>query len=279
MNQAVPLTRRFAGPFRRLSGRRRPVVPVLGLAAALITAGCATKRDVRDLRSQVVELRLRQDSLFAQLERQNRMLLDSLHANNLLLLRARGDLARQLLQVEQHLLQVQELAGQGQQRMAELRDQLARRSEALGAGPVTPASGDTTGGGAGMQPGGAEVEQLYRAGSDQLQRGAAAVARQAFQQIVQEHSTHPLAPDAQFYLAETYVADGDYEAALREFERVLEMFPSSPRAPNALFRAGVISEDRGNISKAREYFQRVIAGYPTSDEAGPARERLRRLQS
>lgn len=280
MTRDLSPVRGSAVPFRGLSGRLRRTVPILALGALVVAGGCATKRDVRDLRAEVVALRARQDSLFAVLQRQNQVLLDSLHASNLVMLRVRGDLARQLLQIEQQLIQVQELTGQGQQRITELREAMARRTETLGTVRGVPAPGDTAVGGAfGMQPGGGDqVEVLYRAATDQLQRGAAETARRAFQQIVDQHSTHPLAADAQFYLAETYVAERDYESALREFERVLEMFPSSPRAPSALYRAGVISEDRGNIQEAREYFQRVIAGYPNSDEAGQARERLRRFQ-
>src|SRR5690606_29951396 len=87
---------------------------------------------------------------------------------------------------------------------------------------------------------GADPEQLYRVGMDQLQRGNASVARRAFETIVRDHPTHERAPDAQLQLAETYYQERNYDRAFQALDRVLEMFASSPAAPRALYRAGII---------------------------------------
>jgi tol-pal system protein YbgF len=243
----------------------------LALAAAVAlgsgaSGGCATKRDMRDLRAEVAHMQARQDSLIQMLILQNRAVADSVNQSKELLLRLRGELGHQLIQIEQQLVEVQSLTGQSQTTLADLRRQLQTRSDQYQEPP---------GGG---EAGGGDVEQLYTIGADQLQRGAAGTARRAFEQILAQHATHERAPDAQFHLAETFVIEGQREQAMEAFERVVERYPNSPRAPTALYRAGMLAEEAGNNQRARGYFQRVLAGYPRSDEARLAEERMRRLR-
>lgn len=248
--------------------RRSASLCALGLAVGL--GGCATKADLKQLRDEVVHLQERQDSLFRQLERQNQAIIDSLRTSGDLVLRVRGELGYQLQQMEQQLIQIQELSGQSQRRLAELREQWESRAGQFASSP---------GLGAPMPPeGGGDAEQLYALGMEKLSEGATTAARMAFEGVVNSHSTHELAPDAQFQIGESYLIDQDYDRALRELERVVELFPDSPRAPQALYRAGLIAEERRNISKAREYFNRVQRGYPRSDEARMAADALRRLR-
>jgi len=255
------------GRTRRRPLRRSASLCALGLAVAL--GGCATKNDLKQLRDQVVVMQARQDSLFRLLEQQNREIIDSLRAGGELMMRVRGELGYQLQQMEQQLIQIQELTGQSQIRLAELRAQWQARNEQFGQPSDLPA-GESA-------PAAGEAEQLYEIGRSKLEEGATATARAAFQQIVSSYPTHELAPDAQYQIGETYVAEQAFDQALKEFERVVELFPNSPRAAQALYRAGVISAERGNISDARRYFNRVVSGYPRAEEARLAEDRLRGL--
>ncbi len=249
---------------------RTPRLLALALLPVLL-AGCATKRDLRDLRSEMVALQLRQDSLFQLLQAQNDLLMDSVSGNREIILSTRGDLARQLLAMEDQLVQIQELTGQSQRRINELRQQMEGRANTIEPGATPGTSGNTP------PSSGNDPEQLYQAGRSQLERGNAQTARRAFEMLLAQHGTHRLAADAQFGIAETWIQE-DPARALTEFERVQQLFPSSPRAPAALYRAGVISRDRNDNTKAREYFQRVVRGYPGSEEARAASDALSRLR-
>lgn len=248
----------------RSSAARRLGAHALALAMVAPLAACATKQDMKLLRSEVVTLQMRQDSLFRHFGVQ---VLDSLHAGQELMLRVRGDLGHQLLAMEQQLIQIQELTGQGQRQLGELRQQWTARSSevtTIGTGGAGAMSDD-------------EIEQAYTLGQQKLQEGAAATARAAFGQIVSSAPTHARAADAQLQLAESYVAEKNYATAYREFERVVELFPNSERAPAALFRAGVVAGEEGNIERARRYFDRVRTGYPRTDEARLAGQELQKL--
>ena len=253
----------------REAGRTPRLLALCMVALAL--SGCATKRDLRELRAEVVALQLRQDSLFAVLQQQNDLLMDSLSGNREIILSARGDLARQLLAMEDQLVQIQELTGQSQRRINELRQQMESRAGELQQPGTSPGATASTPPQSGNDP-----EQLYQLGRQQLERGNARTARQAFEMLISGHASHRLAPDAQFGIAESWIQE-DPARALREFERVQELFPSSSRAPAALYRAGVIARERNDNARAREYFQRVVRGYPGSEEARAASEALGRL--
>jgi TolA-binding protein len=196
--------------------------------------------------------------------------MDTLRSKTGLDLRVRGDLGNQLLAMEQQLIQIQELTGQGQRQLGELRQQWQARSQDSEPGAAPAAAVATT-----MSEG--EVEQTYALGRQKFGEGSITTARAAFASILAGSPTHPLAPDAQLQIAETYVAEKKYADAYREFERVIEIFANSTQAPTALYRAGMVAKEEGNIQRARTYFTRVQSGYARSDEARLAGEELRRL--
>lgn len=266
-------------PRLRTGGRgatraRRVVHAALPLALAVLATGCATKRDIRDMRTDLQRLEARQDSIFRLLQSQNREILDSLQVTTENLLNVRGELANQLSQLHDQLVQVGELTGQVQIRLNQLDQQLGQAVQNVGESGVT--GGGDSGGGAGGGAAGA-ADDLYEIGLEQVQRGNAGTARRAFQSVVDSFPTHPMAPQAQFQIGETYAMEQSYDEAMRAFDRVVERYPNSDAAPRALYRAGVIAQERGNTDRARRYFQRVIAAYPSSDARRLAEEALRRL--
>jgi tol-pal system protein YbgF len=259
----------MASVARRATSRRGLACAALLIGATTLT-GCATKKDLRLLREEVVALQLRQDSLFAEMARQNRALQDSVRASNAALQRFQGNVSHQLVTLGQQLVQLQELAGQSQARLGEFRQLLEDQRREMTAAPVTPSGGAAA-------PDGSAAE-LYRVGSGLLEQGSAGTARQAFEQILKDFPRDSLAADAQLKLAETYLLEQNFDRGLRELERVVELYPASARAPQALYRAGTVSEQRGNISKAREYFTRVTTAYKSSEEARRAQDKLQKMR-
>jgi TolA-binding protein len=255
-----------SGAGRRRGLRRGALLLVAG--GALSLTGCATKKDLRDLRYEIMEMQVRQDSLFNEF---GAAVMDTLQSSHQLMLRIRGDLGNQLLAMEQQLIQIQELTGQGQRQLNDLRQQWLARTQVTDEVPAPEGAVATT-------MGEGEVEQTYGLGRQKLQEGAITTARSAFASIRSGAPTHPLAPEAQIQIAETYVAEKNFERAYQEFERVIELFANSPQAPTALYRAGLLAKEEGKTSKARTYFSRVQSGYARSDEAKLAGEELRRLR-
>ncbi|HWV56747.1 MAG TPA: tetratricopeptide repeat protein [Longimicrobiales bacterium] len=241
-------------------------LPMLALALVLVAPACATKRDVRVLTDRIITMQQRQDSLLVAIQEQNRALIEAIRQNSDQLVRVQGTLGTQLVELQQQVVQVQELAGQSHVEIARLQDRIEQNRLAV-QGPLDPS-----------QPAQADAAEIYEAGMEMLNRGATGTARRAFEQFLTDYPAHPLAADALYQLAETYLQENppDRDRALQELERVVQQYPDSPRAPAALYRAGVISEERGDRNRAMQYFNRVIGAYPGSAEERLARARLER---
>jgi tol-pal system protein YbgF len=249
--------------------------------AAVTLSGCALKGDVRRVERQLVALQsamdsaqARRDSLrAAEVTRVLDLLAavqDSLQAQRRALTIMRGELRSDLTEVQRQLVQIQELTGQSQQRLSEVRTQLEQRGREPA--PTAPVAGDTTR--AAAAPALPGPDQLYDLGLQQLRRGSPGTARIAFQQFLQAYGTHPRVPDALFQLGETW-AGTNADSAAQAYEAVVRGHPNSARASGALYKLGLLAEQRGDRDAARGYYQRVLSSYPRSEEAALAREKLR----
>jgi outer membrane protein assembly factor BamD len=89
-----------------------------------------------------------------------------------------------------------------------------------------------------------------------------------------------------YYLAETYMGQGELLTAVREFRRVADDYPSDPLAPVALLRIGdahaqlwrqpELDPSSGQTSIAS--YQELVGRYPDAPTARIAAQRMRDLQ-
>src|SRR5436309_13002288 len=131
--------------------------PTLLLALGL-AAGCALKGDLAKVELQVEALRAgrahAEAERAAQVDSVRALLVavqQALTAQQAYLVQMRGDVRTDLVAVQQQLVQVQELTGQSQQRLSELRARIEERAQQ----PVPPL--DTTGRRAPVSGGGPPV--------------------------------------------------------------------------------------------------------------------------
>jgi tol-pal system protein YbgF len=243
-------------------------IPLLALGVLLL-GGCATKGDVRNLRNEMYWMRQHQDSVLVEIQRQNRLLLDSIRTTMQMTQDARGTTATQLRQFEQNVSQLGQLVGQVMGTLNRIEQRLTgleqRSAGGAPAGAGTPASGGGT------------AEQYYASAMQRMNDGSFSTARLAFEQLIAEYPDHVRAPEAQFQIGEAYYRDGEFEDAYGAFEQVAEKWPDAARAPAALFRAGAIAEERRAFSRARQYYTQVREKFPDSEEARQAQAKLRSL--
>jgi tol-pal system protein YbgF len=188
---------------------------------------------------------------------------------------------QEFLDVQQQLVQIQELNGQSQRRLAELKRQMDDRGDQLAAqvtppGPVVPAV-DTAAAAPATAPAAPTPDQLFQASLRELGRGSLATARLGFQEFLKTYPTHAQVPDALYFTAETFVADQP-DSAAGYYRQVVTRFQASSRAPTALYKTGLLAERRQDRTGARSIYQRVLQQYPRSPEATLARDRLAALQ-
>jgi tol-pal system protein YbgF len=244
-------------------------IPLIGVGVLLLN-GCAMKSDVRDLRSEMYWMRQHQDSVLLEIQRQNRLLLDSIRTTMQMTQDARGTTATQLRQFEQNVSQLGQLVGQVMGTLTRIEQRLTG-IEQRGSVPAPSTGGSTP------ASGGGSADQYYTSGMQRMNDGSYSTARLAFEQLIAEFPEHERAADAQFQIGESYYHDGDFQEAYAALEAVAEKWPQSARAPIALFRAGAIAEERRGFQRARRYYTEVRDKYPDSEEARQAQAKLRSL--
>ncbi|HEU5304794.1 MAG TPA: tetratricopeptide repeat protein [Gemmatimonadales bacterium] len=239
-------------------------------------AGCVTKSDVQRVEDDVALFKAesaRRDSVrgaqLAQVIQAQQRVLDSLTASRKAVGQLRGDLASDLYNIQQQLVQLQELTGQSQQRLTELRTRLEARGEQI----ATTAPGDTAHGGG---PAAASADQMYEASLAQLRRGSTSTARQGLREMLRTYPTSERAGDALYFIGQSFAAENP-DSSAAYYEQVVQKYPNSSRAGSALYNLGLLAERRKETRKAREAYQRVVQKYPQSDEAALARDRLKAL--
>jgi len=266
---------------RRADGRTgRPAITLLATALLAGLPACATKGMVRDLGTQVAVLRTQQaradSARAAELGRVialQQRILDSLGASREALRQVRTEFGQEFLAIQQQLVQVQELTGQSQARLAELKRGLDDRSDAqfvpdtarMAAGPDSTAPVPVP-----------TPEQLLQTARSEALRGSHGAARAGYREFMRLYPTRPEMADALYGLAETFPEAPD--SALGYYREVYEKHRSSARAPTALYKTGLVLERRRDRAGARAAYQRIVQQYPRSNEVELARGRLAALQ-
>lgn len=257
-------------------------------ALTTATSGCfASISQVDDLRQELNVVRAENaasDSVrvtqIVQILSALRSINDTLATFGTRLSRVRAESQNEIRGLRQNVQQVQEISGQSQQRLQEMRAALEQRNrqQQRPAGSGTVVAPDTTPGTAVPKvedaPG---PNELFQLGRDQLARGGNSAARAAFTDLLRRYPDAEIAADAQFYLGEAYAAEAKPAAADSAYAIVVANYATSVRAPTALYKRGVLAQTARRTTAARRLFTELIRAYPESDEADLARERLRLL--
>ena len=176
--------------------------------------------------------------------------------------------------MKENISQLQDLSGQSEQRLRDVRAALEEKRQQQEAAPTTP---DTAG--AGSAPaGGPGPLQLLQAGRDQLLKGGNTAARGAFSELIARYPKSELVPDAVFYAAQAYAAERNATAADSVYAVLIARYPNSPRVPTAMYKRALQMQATKKTADARRMFQDIIKRFPRSDEAALSDERLQSLK-
>jgi tol-pal system protein YbgF len=126
-------------------------------------------------------------------------------------------------------------------------------------------------------PAAGESADYQAAYNSLIKQGDAMTSAKQFQAFLETYPDSRLAPNAWYWLGESYYALGSYELALKSFGILLEQYGDSGKAPDALLKSGYCQLELKNTAAGKQTLEQVIAKYPTSPVAEMARSRLRGL--
>jgi tol-pal system protein YbgF len=99
-------------------------------------------------------------------------------------------------------------------------------------------------------------------------------ARQKFYQYLKNRPHGSKAPEARYYLADSFYHDKRYQEAAVEFNKLVNLHPANVLAPSALLRQALSYEQLQQQTNYQISLKKLAQNYPSSPEAQEARKRL-----
>lgn len=127
-----------------------------------------------------------------------------------------------------------------------------------------------------------DVETLYTAAKDRLDRGDTKVAAALFDEVERQHPYSPWARRAQLMSSFSYYVAKDYTKSIQAAQRFLSIHPGNRDAPYAYYLIGLcyyeqisdVSRDQKVTKQALEAMTEVTRRYPNTRYATDARLKL-----
>lgn len=118
----------------------------------------------------------------------------------------------------------------------------------------------------------------YDAAFDVLKAGRYDESAGMFQEFLQRYPNGAWAPNALYWLGESYYVTQNYPLAQQQFQALLDRYPTHDKAPGALLKVGLSQYGLKQVDAAQATLGKVVELYPGTDAARTADDRLRAMQ-
>ena len=125
---------------------------------------------------------------------------------------------------------------------------------------------------------GENERDAYEIAFDALKAGRYADSAQLFQGFLMDYPNGAYAPNALYWLGESYYVTQNYELAQAQFEALRQRYPTHDKAPGALLKVGLAQYGLQQLDAAEATLSEVAARYPGTDAARTAEDRLHAIQ-
>ncbi len=125
---------------------------------------------------------------------------------------------------------------------------------------------------------GADERAAYDAGFDALKNGDYAGSARLFHAFLGLYPSGVYAPNAIYWLGESYYVTQNYQLALEQFQALLQRYPTHDKAPGALLKVGLAQQGLGDVTAAERTLTEVTTRFAGSDAARIATDRLGAIQ-
>ncbi|HET8941383.1 MAG TPA: tol-pal system protein YbgF [Rudaea sp.] len=123
-----------------------------------------------------------------------------------------------------------------------------------------------------------DAQTAYTQAFDALKDGRYAESSRLFQAFLAQYPTDALAPNAYYWLGESYYVTENYGVSLDTFRKLLANYPDSQKAPDALLKIGYCEYELKQWPQSEATLNQVVQKYPGTTVANLAQGRLRALK-
>lgn len=124
----------------------------------------------------------------------------------------------------------------------------------------------------------ADERSDYDAAFNALKAGQYAESARLFQDFLQKHPSGVYAPNALYWLGESYYVTQNYTLAQQQFQALLDRYPTHDKAPGALLKVGLCQYGLQQLDAAQKTLSDVVSRYPGTDAARTAQDRLHAIE-
>jgi tol-pal system protein YbgF len=125
---------------------------------------------------------------------------------------------------------------------------------------------------------GGDERGAYQAAFDTLKSGQYAQSAQQFQAFLAQYPDGAYAPNALYWLGESYYVTQNYDLAQQQFQALLQRYPTHDKASAALLKLGLAQYGARQYDAAEATLAAVAQQYPGSDVARTAADRLQAIR-
>ncbi|MCD9027444.1 tol-pal system protein YbgF [Luteimonas sp. BDR2-5] len=124
----------------------------------------------------------------------------------------------------------------------------------------------------------ADERGAYEHAFDALKNARYAESADLFQQFLQQYPQGSYAPNAIYWLGESYYVTQNYPLAEEQFRALIQRYPTHDKTPGALLKVGLSQYGMKDLDAAEATLESVGKQYPGTDAARTASDRLRAIQ-
>jgi tol-pal system protein YbgF len=222
----------------------------LCFAALFVLTGCiATSREITELRDDISQLRIQ---------------LDGMQRNQAELSTKMDQTSKDMSALNEKLDESKSGMSVLSQRMDDIHSSLSQRMNVL--------SEQLSGSSMKIHP---TPGEMYKIAYSDYVKGKYDIAIVGLRSYLENNPQGELAPQAQYYLADSYFNKGDFGNAAAEFDKVAENYDYSNFVVKAKYKSALCAVELKKAPDAKKILEEIIRKYPHSPEAEQSKEKLK----
>lgn len=121
-------------------------------------------------------------------------------------------------------------------------------------------------------------DALYQEGVRLVMNDQPVESRNLLMQYLKENPSAKLAPNALYWIGETFYSQKNFAQSILKFKEVGRRFPKAGKVPDSMLKIGLAYDKLGDRENAVFYLRTLIEEYPKSNPAKIGRSRLREIE-
>jgi len=118
----------------------------------------------------------------------------------------------------------------------------------------------------------------YNVAFNSLKAGKYDDSAQLFLSFLELYPNGVYAPNALYWLGESYYATRNFPLAEAQFRDLISRYPTHDKASGGLLKIGLSQYGEGKVDQAQATLEQVVSTYPGSDAARTAQDRLQSIR-